>query len=553
MMSPHDPDALYWGSDRVWKSTDRGHSWTIISPDLTRNDKSKQAPSGGPLTKDITSVEYYDTVFAIAESPLKKGMLWVGTDDGLIQLSTDDGGHWGAVTPAAMPPWSTISMIEPSHYDPNLAYVAVDRHKLDDIEPHAWRTADAGKTWTSIVTGLPSGAVVHAVREDPVRRGLLYAGTEKGVFVSFDDGAAWQPLQLDLPAVPVHDLAVKGDDLVAATHGRSFWILDDVTPLRQIVANGSGASASQDMVLYAPRVATRLHYPDEVNSRRPVGENPPAGALIDYAFKAAPKDEVTVDILDAQGNLVRHLSSTHSDKVVQPPEWPDQIVPVDTIPAHGGMNRLVWDLRMSDPAQIPGAFYSGPAPRGALVPPGRYQVKLTLDGQSRTAPLTVIADPRVKNSEAAIAAKTALAVATAHDIDRLHRAVNDIRKTRAELDRVDKALASNTSAPPLAAKAAAIESAMTPIEENLMQVNMKGSEANLAFPGMLNERLATFALNLDDADTAPTTQGLATYQSLHDQLEAELAKWAALKSGQIAAFSTAASQAGVKLVDVAAK
>jgi hypothetical protein len=390
--------------------------------------------------------------------------------------------------------------------------------------------------------------VVHVVREDPVRRGLLYAGTEKGVFVSFDDGAAWQPLQLDLPAVPVHDLAVKGDDLVAATHGRSFWILDDVTPLRQV----SQAAASQDMALYTPRIATRLHYPDEVNSRRPVGENPPAGALIDYAFKAAPKDEVTVDILDAQGGLVRHLSSTHSDKVVQPPEWPDQIVPVDTIPAQAGMNRLVWDLRMSDPAQIPGAFYSGPTPRGALVPPGRYQVKLTLDGQSRTAPLTVIADPRVKNSEAAIAAKTALAVATARDIDRLHRAVNGIRKTRAELDRADKALASNASAP-LAAKAAAIDSAMTPIEESLMQVDMKGSEANLAFPGMLNERLATFALNLDDADTAPTTQGLATYQSLHDQLEAELAQWAALKSGQIAAFSTAASAAGVGPIDVATK
>jgi photosystem II stability/assembly factor-like uncharacterized protein len=549
MMSPHDPDALYWGSDVVWKSTDRGHSWTVISPDLTRNDKSKQAPSGGPLTKDITSVEYYDTIFALAESPLKKGMLWVGTDDGLVQLSSDDGGHWSAVTPAAMPAWSTISMIEPSHYDPAVAYVAVDRHKLDDIEPYAWRTADGGKTWTSIVKGLPSGAVVHAVREDPVRRGLLYAGTERGVFVSFDDGAAWQPLQLNLPASPVHDLAVKGDDLVAATHGRSFWILDDVTPLRQV----SAAAASDAMVLYTPEVATRLHYPDQVDSRRPVGENPPAGALIDYAFKVQPKDEVTVDILDAQGAVVRHLSSTHSDKVVQPPEWPDQIVPVDTIPAKAGMNRLVWDLRMSDPAQIPGAFYSGPTPRGALAPPGRYQVKLTLEGQSRTAPLTVAADPRVKDSGPAIAAKTALAVAVVHDIDQLHRAVNDIRKTRLDLDRAGKAPAANSSASPLAARAAAIESQMAPIEETLMQVDMKGSEANLAFPGKLNERLASFALNLDDADTAPTAQGLATYKDLHDRLEAELAKWAALKSGDLAAFNTAAGAAGVKPVDVAAK
>ncbi len=532
LMSPHDPDTLYWGADVVYKSTDHGHSWTIISPDLTRDDKARQQPSGGPLTKDITSVEYYDTVFALAESPLKKGMIWAGTDDGVVQLTNDDGGHWAKVTPAALPAWSSIDMIEPSHYDPARAYLAVDRHKLDDIAPYAYKTADGGRTWTSIVAGLPAGAVVHAVREDPVRRGLLYAATERGVFFSLDDGAAWQPLQLNLPATPVHDLAVKGDDLVAATHGRSFWILDDLTPLRQI----SPATAAQAMVLYTPETANRLHYPDEVDSRRPVGENPPAGALIDYAFRAAPTGEVTVDILDGQGAVVRHLSSTHSDKVVQPPEWPDQIVPVDTIPAGAGMNRLVWDLRMSDPAQIPGAFYAGPTPRGALVPPGRYQVKLTYNGQSQTVPLTVVADPRVKDSGPAIAAKTALAVATARDIDALHKAVNDIRATRAAMAGAGKG--------PQAARASAIDAQMTPIEEALMQVDMKGSEANLAFPGQLNERLATFALNLDDADTAPTTQALATYQSLHDGLEAQLAKWRALKTGDVAAFNVPAAGGG---------
>ena len=541
MMSPHDPDTIYWGSNRVWKSTDHGHSWTIISPDLTRDDKSKQGPSGGPITKDITSVEYYDTVFALAESPLKRGMIWAGSDDGLVHLTLDDGAHWSAVTPAAVPPWSTISLIEPSHYDPVVAYVAVDRHKLDDIAPYAFRTADAGKTWTSIVAGLPPGAVVHAVREDTARRGLLYAGTEKGVFVSFNDGAAWQPLQLDLPSVPVHDLAVKGDDLVAATHGRSFWILDDVTPLRQ----ASGAQAAEAMTLFTPQTAMRLHYPDAVDSRRPVGENPPAGAIIDYAFAAKPAGEVTVDIYDASGALVRHLSSTHSDKVAQPPEWPDQIVPVDTIPAAAGLNRLVWDLRMSDPEQIPGAFYAGPTPRGALSPPGRYLVKLTWNGQSRTAPLTLVADPRVKDSGPAIAAKTALAVASVRDIDRLPHAVNAIRKARAALHA--------HAAPALAVQAAAIEARMAPIAAALMQVDMKGSEANLAFPGMLNERFATFALNLDDADTAPTTQALATYQALHDQLEAQLAAWSALQAKDIAAYNTAAARAGAAPIDVASR
>src|SRR5437867_10792089 len=205
----------------VFKSTDHGQSWTQISGDLTHNDKSKQQPSGGPLTNDITSVEYYDTVFALAESPVKQGTLWAGTDDGLVQVTTDDGQHWSNVTPK-MPEWSTVDLIEPSPHDGNTAYVAVDRHKLDDFKPYIFKTADLGKTWNSIVRGIPDGAYVHAVREDPKRKGLLYAGTELGVFVSFDDGAHWQPLQLNLPVTPIHDLVVKDDDLVVATHGRSF-------------------------------------------------------------------------------------------------------------------------------------------------------------------------------------------------------------------------------------------------------------------------------------------------------------------------------------------
>ncbi len=541
MMSPHDPDTLYSASEVVWKSTDHGHSWTIISPDLTRNDRSKQQPSGGPLTKDITSVEYYDTIFALAESPLKKGMLWVGTDDGLVQTSLDDGGHWTAVTPTGMPEWSSIDMVEPSRYDTGIAYVAADRHKLDDIKPYAYKTVDGGKTWSAIVTGLPDGAVVHAVREDPVRRGLLYAGTERGVFVSFDDGGHWQSLQLNLPASPIHDLVVHGDDLVVATHGRSFWILDDVTPLRQI----QSGTAAQDAVLYAPQTAMLLHYPDAVDSRHPVGENPPAGALIDYVLKTAPKGELTIDILDAQGQSIRHLSSTRNTKPVQPPEWPDQIVPDDKIAAKQGMNRLVWDLRMQDPEQIPGAFYSGPTPRGPLVPPGQYQVKLSVGGVTRTAPITVIADPRVAGGEAAIQAKTELALAVEHDIDQLHHAVNEIRKTRSEFERVGKALSSHPANAALAAEADALSKRLDPIEQSLMQVNMKGSEANLAFPGMLNELLASFALSIDDADTPPTAQHVAFYQSLHGQLGVQLAAWQDLRDGAIAGFNAELKSSGV--------
>jgi photosystem II stability/assembly factor-like uncharacterized protein len=541
MLSPHDPDALYVGSEVVWKTTDRGMSWKIISPDLTRNDKSRQTASGGPLTKDITSVEYYDTIFSLAESPLRKGMLWAGTDDGLVQLTRDDGAHWDAVTPPAVKPWSTISMIEPSPHDAGVAYIAVDRHKLDDIAPYAFKTADGGRSWTSITAGLPNGAVVHAVREDPVRRGLLYAGTELGVFVSFNDGARWQPLQLDLPVSPVHDLIVKGDDLVAATHGRSFWILDDVTPLRQI----RPAAEPADVFLYTPEKAVRLYYPDDVDSRHPVGQNPPAGALIDYFLKTAPKDELTVDIVDAKGAVVRHLSSTHSDKEVQPPEWPDRIVEVGTIPAKAGMNRLVWDLRTSDPVQIPGAFYSDQAPRGPIVAPGAYQVKLTVNGASQTVPLTVVVDPRAAGSEDAIRAKTELAIATTEDIDQLHRAVNKVRETRAGLERVRKAIGDCEAGKPVVAQADALEKQLDPIEQALMQVNMKGSEANLAFPGMLNEQYATFQLTLGDADTPPTAQHRAMYESLHGRLTEQLAAWQQLRSGALAEFNTTLRQTGV--------
>ena len=218
----------------VFKSTNAGQSWQAISSDLTRNDKSKQKPSGGPITLDITSVEYYDTVFALAESPLQRGLLWAGTDDGLIHVTQDDGQSWHNVTPKDMPEWSMVSIIEPSPHEAGSAFAAIDRHKLDDLKPLIYRTHDSGKTWTRIVSGIPEGAYVRSVREDPQKKGLLYAGTELGVYVSFDDGGHWQPLQLNLPVAPVHDLVVKDDDLVVATHGRSFWVLDDLTPLRQI-------------------------------------------------------------------------------------------------------------------------------------------------------------------------------------------------------------------------------------------------------------------------------------------------------------------------------
>ena len=336
IMSPFDPDTLYYGMERLYRTTNRGGSWSPISPDLTRNDKSKQQASGGPITKDITSVEYYDTIFAIAESPLRKGMIWVGTDDGLIQLTQNDGGSWANVTPHEMPPWSTISLIEPSRYEENTAYVAVDRHKLDDLRPYIFVTRDGGRTWQRIDAGLPDGSFVHAVREDTIERSLLYTATETGVFVSFDEGRHWQSLQLNLPRSPVHDLVVKGSDLVVATHGRSFWILDDVTPLRQVAA----AASASGVYLYTPETGYRLYYPDQVDTHPPVGQNPPAGTLIDYYLPAPPTGAISLEILDDRGSVVRHLTSVKAAKAEQPPEWPDQVHPQETLPALKGHEPL---------------------------------------------------------------------------------------------------------------------------------------------------------------------------------------------------------------------
>ncbi len=541
-ISPFDPNTLYYGMERLYRTSNDGGSWSAISPDLTRNDKSRQQASGGPITKDITSVEYYDTIFAIAESPLRKGMIWVGTDDGLIQLTQDGGGAWTNVSPRDMPQWSTISMIEPSRYDANSAYVAVDRHKLDDVKPYIFRTDDGGKSWRRIDAGLPDGSFVHAVREDSRKRGLLYAATETGVFVSFDDGLHWQSLQLNLPHSPVHDLVVKGDDLVVATHGRSFWILDNVTPLRQVAA----AAAASSAYLYTPATGYRLYYPDQVDARPPVGQNPPAGILIDYYLPAVPTGAISLDILDAKGTLVRHLTSEKSKRADQPPEWPDQVHPQDTLAVLQGMNRFVWNLRYDDPVQIPGAFYAGLPPRGPIALPGNYTVRLTSGGHTQSVPLTIAADPRNKGSLAGLQQKFALSMQVYQDQDALHRAVNDIRGVKGGVAAVLKETTGKASGTALTAAGNLVLKQAAQIEAVLMQVNIKGSEANLNFPGMLNEQIYSFSGLLDDADTAPNAQEIETYAGMHARLAAQLDAWKGLKQTQVAAFCAQAHKAGAR-------
>ena len=533
-ISPHDPNTLYSAAEVVFKSTNGGQSWTAISGDLTRNDKSKQKPSGGPISLDITSVEYYDTIFALAESPLKKDMLWAGTDDGLVHLSLNGGQSWTNVTPKDLPEWSMISIIEASHHDPGTAYLAVDRHKLDDFRPFIYRTRDYGKSWTLIANGIPEGSYVRTIREDPKRKGLLFAGAETGVYFSLDDGANWQPLKLNLPTVPIHDLNIHNDDVIVATHGRSFWVLDDITPLRQIDAN----SANAEMILYKPQAGLRLHLPDAIERRGPVGDNPPMGAIIDYYFKEAPKEEVKLEILDANGKLVRRFSSRQKKEAEQPPEWPDQIKEITTLPAAAGMNRYAWNLRWESPVKIPGAFYSGLGPRGPIALPGKYKVQLAVGGRSQTQTLEIVLDPRVKNvTQDDLQKQFELAVQVREANADLHRAVNQIRELRSGIKALRPRLENDPRLRLFLDQAEALDRKMTPVEDALIQVNMKGSEANLAFPNMLNEQLDSFSASVQAGDGTPTQQQYEVFRMLRGRLDQQLASWKQILASDLPALN----------------
>jgi len=380
-------------------------------------------------------------------------------------------------------------------------------------------------------------------------KGLLFAGTETGVYFSADDGAHWQSLQLNLPVSPIHDLAIKDNDLVAATHGRSFWILDDISPLRQ-----SGASiGTEDFHLFQPVTATRLHFPEAVDRKRPVGDNPPKGAIIYYYLKSKPaeKEEITLEVFDAQGQVVRRLSNLKQDKSEQPPEWPDLEKPADLLPADAGMNRFAWDFHQDPPAQVPGAFYAGEPPRGPLVIPGTYQIKLTVKGRNQTAPLNVQMDPRLQNqiTQADMQKQLDLALKVRQDTDSLHRAVNQIRGLRTNLKTLEKWVGPNSNSEVVVA-AKALDQKMTPVEEKLIQVKLKSSEGNLRYPNMLNEQYYSFNDLIQGVDGTPTTQQLLVYDELHGRLNTELAKWQEIQRTDVPALNDLMRKNGVPSISI---
>ena len=551
--SPHDPNTIYYGGERVFKTSDGGMHWEAISGDLTRNDKSKQQPSGGPITIDATGTEYYDTVFSIAPSPLAKGQIWAGTDDGLIQLTRDEGKTWTNVTPKDLAEWSRISLIEASPHYAGAAYVAVDRHQNDDLAPYIYKTADYGATWSRITAGIPDGSFVRAVREDPKRKGLLYAGTERGVFVSFDDGAHWRSLQINLPIVPVHDLVVKNDDLVLATHGRAFWILDDVSPLRQF----ADSVVAEDVHLYQPATAYRVHAGDAPEHLTFDGKNPPHGAVIYYYFKKAPKPEakpgeVTIEILDASGTVVRKFSSNKTEPLEEPLD-PDDKKPEKQIKPEDGLNRFVWDLRYDEANRVPGYFlweYNEGA-KGPLALPGNYQVRLTANGKTLTAPLEVKIDPRVTVSQADLEKQFKLEMNVREQLNRVYDAVNQIQDVREQLEGLKKRVVPGDSTKPLLDGASALEAKLIAVRDPLINFKISASEDSLAYVPGIDAKLAFLSMAVAGfADSAPTEAENREFDKLKKQTEELLARWDQVRTADIGTFQKLAAEQNIHSIYV---
>jgi len=532
LISPHDPSTLYHAGERLFKTTDSGMHWEAISPDLTRNDKSKQQTSGGPINKDDTGTEYYDTIFAVAESPITKDLIWAGTDDGLIQITRDGGKNWTNATPKDLPEWSRVSQIEASPLDAGTAYVAVDRHQNDDLHPYIYKTSDYGKTWTRITKGIPDNTFVRAVREDPKKRGLLYAGTETGVYVSFNGGTDWRSLQLNLPTTPIHDLVIKNDDLVLATHGRSFWILDDLSPLRQFHDD----IANQGVFLYTPSTAYRMHNVEDVPKPIRVGENPPPGAVIYYYVKEAPKNGVTIEILNSAGDVIRKYSSQKTADLDEPLN-PEDKKPEKQIKAEAGLNRFIWDLRYEGASRVPDYYlfeYKDGA-RGPFAVPGNYQVRLTVDGKSLTAPMELKSDPRLNVAQADLQKQFELAIQIRDQLSRVYDAVNQIQDVRSQVDGLKRRLPD--TAKPVLTAAGDLDQKLLSVRDDLIQAKIKANEDSLAYPQRVDSKLASLALVISDGtDSAPTEAALHEFDKLKRMADDALTRWADIQRTDLATF-----------------
>jgi photosystem II stability/assembly factor-like uncharacterized protein len=537
VLSPHDPKTIYIGAQLVLKTNDEGRTWTEISPDLTRNDKSKQKSSGGPITQDNTTVEYIDQIASLALAPNTSGVIWAGTDDGLVQLTRDEGKTWTNVTPKSIPEWSMISLIEPSPHDPATAYIAVDAHRLDDFHPYIFKTFDYGKSWKSIVNGIPEGTYVHAIREDPVKKGLLFAGTELGIFVSFDDGEHWQSLQRNLPVSPVYDLVIHGDDLAVATHGRSFWVLDNITPLRQIGAETTHA----DFYLYKPAVAyCSLHRGYQGPELDRAGTNPPTGAAIDYRLNGASDKAVTLEILDSKGGLVRRFDGP-AGKDVKPKKSQTPL------PASPGLNRIYWDLtsKSLDLPENGDDDWSAPS---LLVEPGNYQVKLTVGKETQVQPLEVKMDPRVQVSAQELERAHEFRVKVNDQLTRATRLVKQMRDVDIQLVALRTRIGAANQKTEFASLVNDLHKKTRESIESVTGWKIEPKRYSLNYPPAVDDLLFMLSYNYAGSNSAPNQPAWDVLSELTRRLDMAVEHWQQIKSTDLVALNTMAEKNHLPLV-----
>jgi photosystem II stability/assembly factor-like uncharacterized protein len=582
--SPHDPNTLYAAAQVLFKSTDGGQSWAVISPDLTRNEKSRQKSSGGAITQDNTSVEYYDTIFYVAESPLEPGVIWTGSDDGLIHVTRDGGKNWKNVTPKGLPEWIMINEIDASPHDKGSAYVAATMYKSDDDRPYLYKTSDYGATWTRIDSGIDPAHFTRVIRADPARRGLLYAGTERGMYVSFDDGARWQPLQLNLPIVPVHDLTIKDGDLIAATHGRSFWVLDNLAPLRDLAASHDFKGAAAHLFPPAPS----YRYGDAGGGLQPPGQgqNPPAGVVVDYYLKEAPPagkaKDVKLEILTQDGKVIRTFQGKPAEKgkdkdkdkkdgkddkakaeaededkpAVKPGETPpgkaddDEDKEQPKIPTEAGLNRFAWDMTWPGASKFPGMVLWTGDPVAPTAVPGRYQARLTAGGQTFTEPFEIRRDPRSTVTQEDLEAQFRFLVETRDKLTEAHDAIRRIRDVRTQLKEMEKRLAKDDAMKPVTEAGRDLDKKMTAVEEALYQTRNHVSEDPLNNPIRLDDKLNGVANSASLGDYRPTAQAVQVRNELTAAIDAQLAKLRGVWDTDLARFNQLARDKGVAAVIV---
>jgi photosystem II stability/assembly factor-like uncharacterized protein len=567
IFSPADPHVLYLGSNVLFATRDGGNSWQVISPDLTREDPGSPATLGPFVADDPAKGKHRGVIYSIAPSPKDANLIWAGTDDGLIQVTRDGGKNWQNVTPRELAPWSKLAQMDASHFDTPTAYAAVNRFRLNDLHPYIYRTHDGGSTWQKIVTGLPDNEPVNTVREDPERKGLLFAGTERSVYVSWDDGDHWQSLKMNLPPTSIRDLVIHHDDLVVGTHGRSFWILDNITPLRQFTSDVTNAAAH----LFVPQLTYRVRRDNNPDTplppEEPAGQNPPDGATIDYWLKSAASGPVTLEIVDASSrHVVRHFSSTDKPEPVNPKEFNVPMYwvrPARTLASSSGMHRFLWDLTYPAPDvltrdyPISAIYHDTPLhPRGAAVLPGRYKLVLTVGGQSYTQMLTVKMDPRVKTSPEDLRRQFELDQKIADALHKDYEAVNQVRSVRSQIKWLQRGKYTNSAASSTALDAAAKIAAELEAKAATIEGEEGGFGARyLSTPEgrsltRLNAGFNALVSALDTADAAPTTQQVAMFGELDNALEEQLSAWGQIKSKDIPALTEELKKTGSPPIDL---